>query len=121
MALGLFGFAGHGMTQVTACSDIQAAIVRYEISDFSLSSADGTGFILQNGINSCFDITVDGLQSSLEGKNGNQAVCYDLSVDKKQPVSSGNLDIRLKVIFNEPVINGFYQASNQYLITVNYN
>jgi len=120
LAGALFIPAGTLVAQVMASANIQATISN-DISVFSPSSPDGTQFILQNGNNSCFDVSIDGLQPSLESLNGQQMVRYKLCLEQKQPVSTSITNIRVLVLFNEPVKDGIYHSTEPYSILVNYN
>lgn len=120
LAGALFIPAGTLVAQVMASANIQATITN-DISVFSPSSPDGTQFILQNGTNSCFDVSIDGLQPSLKGTNGVQVVKYKLCLEQKQPVSACITNIRVLVLFNEPVKDGIYHSTEPYTILVNYN
>ena len=110
------------MAQLTCSAAADATIVTPDyISAMSLSSKDGTQFILKNGMNRCFDLSLDVLQPSLEGKNWKQKVSYSLSFEQWQSVSFDVTRIQLNVLFNEVVKDGTYLAAVPYMISVHYN
>jgi hypothetical protein len=122
LIIGLCLAAGASMAQLTCSAKIQATIVRPDdVSDMSLSSEDGTQFVLKNGMNSCFNVSIDGLQPVLEGKDGKQAVNYRLSFNQWQSVFYDVISIRLNVLFSKEVKEGRYVATSPYMISVHYN
>ena len=122
LVAGLFILTTGSLAQLTVSAEIQATIVTPDdISAMSLSSADGTQFILQNGVNSCFDLTVTGLPPLLESTNGSQKVNYLLNLEHWQSHSFDVTRIQVNVLFNKTVKEGTYLAANPYSISVNYN
>ena len=113
--------AGTLLAQVVATANVQASIVKADISILSLSSPHGTQFLLQNSSASCYDVSVNGLQNSLEGERGIQQVSYELNLDEAQQVSKGITRISLGIRFSEPVREGVYHATDPYTLRVNYN
>ena len=108
------------MAQVVSSANVKVSIVKADIAILSLSSANGTQFRLQTGAGSCYDINVDGLQTSLEGNHGKQQVSYSLNLDDAAQSSAGITKINLDVSFSEPAA-GIYQATDPYTLCVNYN
>ena len=110
------------MAQINSSANIRAMIVNPDdISALSLTSADGTQFILKNGMNSCFDMSITGLQPTLDGTNGQEKVSYSVSFKQSQSLSFDITNIRLNVLFDESVKNGAYQSVVPYTISVHYN
>jgi hypothetical protein len=119
---GIFLTVGQSMAQLTCQANASANIMTPDdISALSLASDDGTRFMLKTGANNCFDITVDGLKSTLEGIDGKEKVSYSLRLEQWPSAPLDIINIRLNVIFADHVKNGTYQATNPYSISVNYN
>ena len=114
--------ANASIAQLSCSASAKACVVSPDdLSGMSLSSSDGTRFLLKSGLNSCFDVSLQGLQPALEGENGKQQVSYSLSFDHNSSVSIDEISIRLNILFTEAVKNGTYLASGPYSISVNYN
>ncbi len=120
--ISLFSVTTASMAQLAISASAEATIVTPDdISAMSLSSTDGTQFTVKNGLNRHFDLSVDGLHSSLESKDGEQKVRYRLDLEQWQTLSYDVTNIRLNVTFDRKVKTGKYLASGPYSISVHYN
>ncbi|MCX6269300.1 MAG: hypothetical protein NTW16_18430 [Bacteroidetes bacterium] len=114
--------ANASIAQLSCSASIKSCIVSPDdIAGMSLSSSDGTQFLLKNGSNSCFDVSIEGLQPVLRSANSEQKVRYSLSFDQYQSVSFDVISLRLNILFTEAVKNGTYLASAPFTISVHYN
>ncbi len=110
------------IAQLTCTANIKATIIGPEdICSMSLSSPNGTEFLLKNGANCVFEICISDLQPVLTGKDGTQKVSYSLSLKRQQAASIDMTSICLNVAFDEEVKSGLFQPSGPYKIFVNYN
>ena len=107
--------------QSSSASASTSIVLPDNMARLSLTSEDGTLFMLSSGIYSCFDLSIAGLPLSLSGKNGENEVCYKLDVVQKTSASIAITNIRLNVLFKEVVGHGTYLAASPYTILVNYN
>ena len=121
LAAGMFFHTLSLDAQVTSMANVEAAIVSADISSLSLASADGTRFQLQNWTETCFDVTVAGMPSTLNGEYGKEKVSYSLDFDEARLISAGITKIHVDVRFSRTVKDGTYSASEPYLLWVNYN
>jgi hypothetical protein len=122
MFIGLCMAAGDSMAQLSCSATATANILTPDdISALSRASEDGTRFMLKTSANNCFDITVDGLKSTLEGVDGKEQVSYSLRLEQWTSAPLDIINIRLNVMFKDPVKNGTYLATSPYSISVNYN
>jgi hypothetical protein len=110
------------MAQLSFTPKINARIINPEdICSISLSSPNGTEFLLKNGANSVFEICISDLQPVLTSKDGTQKVSYSLSLKRQKAASIDMTTICLNVAFDEKVKSGLFQPSGPYQIFVNYN
>lgn len=119
---GLVVLTSGTMAQVAASAKIQATIISpAQMTEMSLSSADGNEFMLQNDMNRCFDVTLDGMPSTLTGGNSEQQTNHELCLDQQQTVASGVSKTRLNVLFSGLTKEDKGSANIPYSISVHYN
>ncbi len=110
------------MAQVKAPASVQATIMTYsDLTEMALSSADGDEFILQNDVNRCFDVTLDGIPSTLTGMSGKEKAHAELCLEQHQTVISGISKTRLNVLFSGLIKVNKGLATIPYSISVHYN
>jgi hypothetical protein len=110
------------MAQVSGSANIRAAIVSSdELTDLSLTSSDGTEFLLQNDMNRCYDVSITGMSPTLKSENQKQDLNYELSPRQIQPTSFCNSNTKIKVLLNDLAAVSSPQSMVPYTIMVHYN